>query len=70
MESEILNMQIRIIRQFGERNNKTPEECAKIFKVNGIWEYIRNCYDMLHLSSDECVLSDIMQILHLRGGKV
>lgn len=68
MKDEILNMQIRVIRQYAKKTDQTPKECFRIFKTNGIFEYIRSCYDLLHLNGDDCVVSDVMNILQTKGG--
>ncbi len=46
---------------------KTPEECAKLFQDNDIFGFISSCYEILHLSSYECALDDVEEMLKNRG---
>ena len=42
-------------------------ECAAIFEKNDVLGFISRCYDMLHLSSYECALDDVEEMLRNRG---
>ena len=51
----------------GELRDKLFEIAQKadlLFKDYGIWSYIENCYDSLHLEGDENIYQDIINILH------
>ena len=64
---EILNMQVRIFRKFGARHHTAPKETLAIFEEFDILGFISECYELLHVSGDECVLDDIDEILHSQG---
>lgn len=50
-----------------KRWGKSPVECAAIFEKNDVLGFISRCYDMLHLSSYECALDDVEEMLKNRG---
>ena len=58
---EVLYMEIRVFREFLRRYQ------LKAFEENDIWHYIESCYDVLHMSGDECVLEDIQKMLDRNG---
>lgn len=66
-ESEILSMQIRLFRQFMERHQVDKDVASRIFKDYDIFGFISECYDALHLSSDNCALNDIDTLLKNSG---
>ena len=66
-EIDIADMQCWIFRMAENKWEKSPEECAKIFRENDILGYISRCYDSLHLSSYECALTDVEEMLKNRG---
>lgn len=43
------------------------KKCAKLFKEYDIWEFIEECYDILHLNRYNCVLNDIEILLKNKG---
>ena len=43
------------------------KDAYELFDANDIWGYIEECYDILHMSGDECILEDIQQILRKNG---
>ena len=67
MVDEVLFMEVRVFRQFLERFHMTAKDAYEIFEANGIWNYIEDCYGILHMSGDECVLDDIQEILQKNG---
>ncbi len=67
MLDEVLYMQMRILRLFCKKFHYPSKDANCIFKQNGIWDYIEECYDTLHLSGDEYVLNDIEEILRAQG---
>lgn len=64
---EVLYMEIRVFREFIRRHKLETVEAYRIFDENDIWGYIESCYDVLHMSGDECVLEDIQKILSRNG---
>ena len=67
MEQEIIHMETRIFRMFTERTGLSPKEAADVFALGKVLPFIRDCYDLLHLSSDLCALEDVMRILKTKG---
>ena len=67
---EILFMEIRVFRDFLNRFKMRAADAYRLFDENGIWNYIENGYDVLHMSGDECVLNDIKQILIKNGAMI
>ena len=67
MVDEVLFMEIRVFREFLNRFKMKVKDAYDLFDANDIWGYIENCYDVLHMSGDECVLDDIQQILRKNG---
>ena len=70
MIDEVLYMETRIFREFCEKMKITAKKANELFNNFKIWDYIESCYDMLHLSGDECVLNDIEKILKKRGVEI
>ena len=64
---DVADMQCWIFRMAQIRWKKSPEACAKIFQDNHVLDFISKCYDILHLSSYECALDDIEEMLKNRG---
>lgn len=64
---DVADMQCWVFRMAQNRWNLSPERCADIFRENGVLEFIEECYDILHLSSYECALDDIEELLRNRG---
>lgn len=52
---------------FCEKLKVSPVDANKLFEKYGIWKYIEDTYDMLHLSSDEYALKNILEILRVNG---
>lgn len=65
--NEILDMQVRIFRKFQMRHHMEPKDALRIFETNDILSFISECYELLHVSGDECVLDDIDTILANQG---
>ena len=66
-KNEILDMQVRIFRKFGNRHHIAPKETLSIFSRFDILGFIAECYELLHVSGDESILDDIDGILHSQG---
>ena len=66
-KDEILDMQVRIFRKFQARHHTTSKAAFEIFDRFDILGFIAECYELLHVSGDECVLDDIDCILKNRG---
>jgi len=48
----------------------TGNEIGGIFKQYNILGFISNCYDSLHLSSYQCALDDVEEMLHNHGVRI
>lgn len=64
---DIADMQCWIFRMAQTKWHLSPEECASIFKQYDIFGFINKCYDILHLSSYECALDDVEELLKNKG---
>ena len=56
MLNELIFFEARIFRMFCEKLQVSPVDANKLFEKYGIWKYIEDTYDMLHLNSDEYAL--------------
>lgn len=65
---DIEDMQCWVFRMAQTRWKMPAKKCAKLFKEYDIWEFIEECYDILHLNSYNCVLNDIEVLLKNKGG--
>ncbi len=67
-ESRSINhMKCYLFRMAQEKWNLSPSKTANIFNENKLFDYIADCYDLLHLSSYQLVLSDLETILKNKG---
>lgn len=64
---DIADMQCWIFRMAQTKWQLSPAECTEIFKEHDILGFIARCYDSLHLSSYQCALEDVEEMLHNRG---
>lgn len=67
---DIADMQCWVFRMAQTKWKVTPDECAQLFKEYGIFDFIEKCYDILHLSSYQCALEDVEEMLRNRGVNV
>lgn len=67
MLNEVVFFETRIFRMFCKKLQVSPVDANKLFEKYGIWKYIEDTYDMLHLSSDEYALKNILEILRVNG---
>lgn len=67
---DIADMQCWVFRMAQTKWKKSPEVCSKIFEDNDVFGFISSCYDILHLSSYECALNDVEDMLKNRGVSV
>lgn len=64
---DIFDMQCWIFRMAQTKWNLSVQECIGIFKKYDIFGFIERCYDILHLSSYQCALDDVEEMLRNRG---
>ena len=68
-EKDILLIQNRLFRLFCERHKEkyTSAEMEDLFERYGIWDYMRDCYDMFHIEGDEAIYCELMASLRHSG---
>ena len=66
----IADMQCWIFRNAQRKWNISPSQCAQLFRKYDLLGFISECYDLLHVSSYNCALKDIEDILHRKGVSV
>ena len=69
-QTAISDMQCWLFRKAQQKWRIAPSECVKLFRQYNIMDYIRDCYDILHLSSYDHALLDVEDILHQDGVQV
>lgn len=57
----IANIQYWVFRMAQSKWKMTPKECAELFKKYDILGFISECYELLHISSYNCALEDILK---------
>lgn len=67
---DVADMQCWIFRMAQKKWKLAPTECIKLFERYGLFDFISDCYDVLHLSSYECALKDLEELLENQGVKV
>lgn len=67
MLDEALFMEARLFRMFRESRGLSAREANHVFESQGIWTFLENCYDALHLEGDEAILNDIDRKLANQG---
>ena len=70
MVNEILFMEARVFSDFVRKFNLKPADANRLFENYGIWKYIEECYDVLHMNCDEYILNGIVRILQKKGACV
>ena len=63
----IADMQCWVFRHAQKKWNLTSVACAEVFRKYDLLGYIAECYDLLHVSSYQCALDDIEDILRRKG---
>ena len=66
----ITDMQCRLFRMAQREWNLTPSACSDLFRKNKVFTFISDCYDSLHLSSYQCALEDVRELLLANGAKI
>lgn len=69
-ERLIHHMETWLFHRAAQKWNKSPEEIAAIFTQYGVFDYISECYDYLHLSSYEMALENIEELLKNKGIRI
>lgn len=66
-QTDIADMQCWVFRMAQTKWHVSPETCAALFRQYDIFGFIERCYDSLHLSSYECALEDVEELLRHQG---
>lgn len=66
-ESQILFMQVRILKMFSELKNISLKESAEIFEKYLVLEYIKDCWEIFHIEGDSAVMEDVEKYLKSKG---
>lgn len=67
---DIADMQCWVFRMAQKKWDLAPSDCVKLFRQYNVFGFIADCYDILHLSSYECALTDVENLLKNRGVNV
>lgn len=70
MLNEVLFMEARLFSEYLRRFKMKPKDANRVFEKYGIWKYIEDCYDILHMNGDEYILNDIEYILRKKGAMI
>ncbi len=70
MIDEILFMETRLLRQFGEKFHIDHLKTNELFTKYHVWEYIERCYDYFHTCGDDYILDDITEVLQAKGAAI
>jgi hypothetical protein len=68
-KSEIVFMQVRLLRIASEKWHTTIQKTSKIFEKYGILKFIEDCYGIFHTEGDEAVFDEICVVLEHKGGR-
>ena len=63
----IADMQCWIFRKAQKKWNMPPKKCAELFREYDLFGFISECYDLLHVSSYQCALDEVEDILCSKG---
>ena len=64
---DIADMQCWVFRMAQSKWNLSSQACTKLFQDYDILGFISECYELLHVSSYECALHDVEDILKANG---
>ena len=67
MLDEMLFFEIRIFKMFCDKAKVSASEGNKLFDSYGIWKYIEDTYEMMHLNGDESALMEVFEVLKATG---
>lgn len=66
-KSEIVFMQVRLLRLASTQWNTTIQKVSKLFERYGILKLIEDCYGIFHTEGDEAVFDEITAVLCHKG---
>lgn len=68
--SKEMNFSIFCIESYKRHRNLTGRQTVELFKDYGVFEYIREFYDVLHTTGDSYINNDIDIYLRSRGASL
>lgn len=66
-EQQILFMQIRLLRMTSEKLGLTLKQTAELFDRFKVLPFIRDCWGIFHVESDNAVYEEIREYLISKG---
>ncbi|WP_165248634.1 DUF3791 domain-containing protein [Adlercreutzia sp. ZJ141] len=64
---DVADMQCWLLRMAQVAWRMPAGEVAILFRDQGVFDYIDDLYDLLHVSSYQCALGDVERYLQVRG---
>lgn len=65
--TQILYMQIRLVRLMSEETGMSIPAVATLFKEQGVFHYVKRMWDLFHVEGDQAVLDDVKLYLKSKG---
>lgn len=69
-KSEILFMQVRLLRLASEEWNMSVPKAAALFDCYHVFEFIEDCYGIFHMEGDRAVFDEVRTLLRNKGADV
>lgn len=66
-KSQIVFMQVRLLRLAAEKWNISVQRANELFDKYGILQYIEDCFGIFHTEGDYAVFDDIQMLLRNKG---
>ena len=66
-KSEIIFMQVRMLRLAAEEWNISVPKAAELFEKYGVLQFIEDCYGVFHMEGDRAVFDEIKTLLNHKG---
>ena len=66
-KSEIIFMQVRLLRIASEEWDISIQRTAVLFEKYNIFKFIEDCYDVFHMEGDYAVFDEIKTLLRNKG---
>ena len=66
-KSEIIFMQVRLVRLASEEWNTSIQKAAVLFDRYNIFKFIEDCYGVFHMEGDNAVFDEIKTLLKNKG---
>ncbi|MBR4984193.1 MAG: DUF3791 domain-containing protein [Proteobacteria bacterium] len=69
-QSQILFMQIRMMRITAKRLKRSLKDTAMLFRQYDVLPYIREGYGIFHVEGDDAVYEDVKKYLISKGAEI